>query len=171
MEKKLLAIIVFVVIASLSITGCTSSTNSNQAAGNTSQAASTTATITTSASASASATPTATLTATPTPTPSPSSVPTSTPTPTPTPSASPIATDISIRQTSIQWATIWVLPKNAPVTANEIVGSGTLTVTLNGQVASTVSGGVTATTFGIAKNGTIIPGTYTITATYSGTDE
>jgi len=88
MEKKLLAIIVLGVFASLSIAGCTSSTNSNQAAGNASQAASsaaaTTAT-TTSASASASATPSAT--------PSPSIVPTPTPTPTPTP---PIATSIQV---------------------------------------------------------------------------
>ena len=44
MIKKLLAIIVLVMIASLSIAGCTSSTNSNQSASNASQAASTTAT-------------------------------------------------------------------------------------------------------------------------------
>ena len=66
MMKKLLAIIVLVMVASLSIAGCTSSTNSNQAAGNASQAASsaastiaTIANTTTSASASASATPSA----------------------------------------------------------------------------------------------------------------
>ncbi len=56
----------------VSISGCTSPTNSNQAAGNTSQAASTTATITTSASASASATPSATPSNTPSPTVTPS---------------------------------------------------------------------------------------------------
>ncbi len=44
MIRKLLAIIVLVMIASLSIAGCTSSTNSNQAASSAPQAASTTAT-------------------------------------------------------------------------------------------------------------------------------
>ena len=44
MIQKLLAIIVLVMVASLSVAGCTSSTSSNQTAGSTSQAASTTAT-------------------------------------------------------------------------------------------------------------------------------
>jgi hypothetical protein len=61
--------------------------------------------------------------------------------------------------------------QNAPVTENEIVRSGTLTVALNGQVVSTVGGGAAGLTYGTANNGTIIPGTYTITATYSGTNE
>ena len=46
MIKKLLAIIVLVMVASLSIAGCTSSTNSNQAASNASQAASSAAATT-----------------------------------------------------------------------------------------------------------------------------
>ena len=77
----------------VSVAGCTSSTNSNQAAGNTSQAVSTTAS--TSVSASASATPKAAPTAVPTaapvvpttpttPTPTPTAIPTPTPTPTAT---------------------------------------------------------------------------------------
>ena len=45
MIKKLLAIIVLVMVASLSIAGCTSSTNSNQTANSASQAASTTASM------------------------------------------------------------------------------------------------------------------------------
>jgi predicted small secreted protein len=59
MEKKLLAIIVLVIVASMSIAGCTSSTSSNQGAGSASQAASTKANTTTSTSATASATPAA----------------------------------------------------------------------------------------------------------------
>src|ERR1019366_9401978 len=65
MEKKFLAIIVFVLIASLSIAGCTSSTSTNQAASRAPQAALTTANTTTSASASATPSPTVTPTATP----------------------------------------------------------------------------------------------------------
>ena len=149
-------VVLLLLVASLLIAGCTSSTSSNQAA---------------SSAPPASVTPSAK----PTPTVKETTVVKNvvennvqnnvvvTP--------PRIATDISIRQTSIQWATIWVLPKNAPVTTNEIVRSGTLTVALNGQVVSTVGGGAAGITYGIAKNGTIIPGTYTITATYSGTDE
>src|ERR1019366_5589789 len=99
MEKKFLAIIVFVLIASLSIAGCTSSTSTNQAASRAPQAALTTANTTTSASASAtpSATRTPTSSSTPTATPTPSYVaptavltPTATPSPTVTPTATPI---------------------------------------------------------------------------------
>jgi len=46
MIKKLFAIIVLVMVASLSIAGCTSSTNSNQTASSASQAASSTASTT-----------------------------------------------------------------------------------------------------------------------------
>jgi|GEM_PF-5249955 len=89
MEKKLVvAIIVFVVIAALSMAGCTSPTSSSQTTGTTlPQAASTTAATTSrTTSASAPATPLATPSArpTPTPTPLPSSKPTPTPKPTPT---------------------------------------------------------------------------------------
>ncbi|MGA3199018.1 MAG: Ig-like domain-containing protein [Halobacteriota archaeon] len=80
MKRLMIALImVIVMVASLSIAGCTSSTSSNQAASNASQAASTTASSTTSAAASASAAPSGTPSATP----SPSVVPTPTPTPTP----------------------------------------------------------------------------------------
>jgi len=51
MIKKLLAIIVLVMVASLSIAGCTSSPNSNQTASSASQKASSTAHTTTSAAA------------------------------------------------------------------------------------------------------------------------
>lgn len=53
MIKKLLAIIMLVMVASLSIAGCTSSPNSNQTASSASKTASTTAHTATSASASA----------------------------------------------------------------------------------------------------------------------
>ncbi len=72
MVRKALALIALVMVASLSIAGCTSSsTNSNQAASSASQAASTTASTTTSASTSASETPSAMPTAGPTATPAP----------------------------------------------------------------------------------------------------
>jgi hypothetical protein len=162
-------IVLLLVVASLLVAGCTSLNNSNQAATNPP-----TASTATNATAHATATPTVKQTTviknvvennvqnkfvennvqnnvvvTP----------------------PRIATDISIRATSMRWVTIWVIPKNAPVTENEIVRSGTLTATLNGQVVSTVSGGMTSFTYGTAKNGTIMPGAYTITATYSGTNE
>ena len=57
MIKKLLAIVVLVMVATLSIAGCTSSTNSNQTANSASQTASTTAHTTTSAAASATPVP------------------------------------------------------------------------------------------------------------------
>jgi hypothetical protein len=69
---------VLVTVASLSIAGCTSSTSSNQAASNTSQA--TSSAVSPSASASASAMPTPSIASAPTPT--PSITPTATPTPT-----------------------------------------------------------------------------------------
>jgi thiol-disulfide isomerase/thioredoxin len=57
MIKKLLAIIMLVMVASLSIAGCTSSTNSSQTSSSASQTASTTAHTTTSAAASATPAP------------------------------------------------------------------------------------------------------------------
>ena len=160
MQLTPLTAIVVLLVASLSIAGCTSSNSSNQAATNPP-----TASTATNATAHATATPTVketTVVKNVVENNVQNNVVVTPPL---------IATDISIRQTSIQWATIWVLPKNAPVTTNEIVRSGTLTVALNGQVVSTVGGGAAGITYGIAKNGTIIPGTYTITATYSGTNE
>jgi len=171
MQFKPIAVItvLLLVVASLLVAGCTSSNNSNQAATNPP-----TASTATNATAHATATPTVKETTvvknvvennvqnnvvennvqnnvvvTP----------------------PRIATDISIRATSMRWVTIWVIPKNAPVTENEIVRSGSLTVTLNGQVVSAVDGGVASFTYGTTKNGTIMPGSYAITATYSGTNE
>jgi ribosomal protein S25 len=172
MQFKPIAVILvlFLVVASLSISGCLSSNTSNQAATNPPNAS-----TATNATAQSKATPTVKETTvvknvsvvnnvvenkvqnnvqnnvvvTP----------------------PRIATDISIRATSMRWVTIWVIPKNAPVTENEIVRSGSLTVTLNGQVVSAVDGGVASFTYGTTKNGTIMPGSYAITATYSGTNE
>ncbi len=125
MIKKLLAIIVLVMVASLSIAGCTSPTSSNQAAGNASQAASTTANTTTSASA----------------TPSPSIVPT--PTPTPAPSTTPTPTPVPQVPTVISWQ---VIPVGSPLGTTSGVSFGIYAqgkqICLNGPTASvSVEGG------------------------------
>jgi hypothetical protein len=153
MEKKLLAIIVLAVIASLSIAGCTSPTSSSQAAGTTTQA--TPSAAPSSASASASATPTAT----PSPTASPSIVPTASPTPTPTPTPSPTyEVQISgsvINNTGYFYATV----TNSAGVYQTL--NWQLNWFLNGQLAGgtwTPSGGITVP---------LTPGVqYTVTATY-----
>ena len=119
MIRKLLPIIVLVMVTSLSIAGCTSSTSSNQAAGSASQAASSTA------SASASATPTAT----PSPTASPSIVPTASPTPTPTPTPSPTPapsyTVVITGPTDTNYGITWtatVYENGVPIPQNQLTG-------------------------------------------------
>jgi hypothetical protein len=175
MEKKLLVIIVLVVIASLSIAGCTSSTSSNQAAGNISQATSTTASTSTSASASI------TPSATPSATPSPSIVPTASPTPTPTPTPSPAP----VYTVTVTGPTPWLssiydnYTHSYPARGYE----WTATVYLNGQpiptnqISWSVNGAPTSYATGnlltLDANGMDIVGIYShsvniITATYTG---
>jgi hypothetical protein len=141
MTQKLLAIIVLVTIASLSVAGCTTTNNANQAAGNTSQAASTTAS--TSASASASATPKAVSTAVPTAAPVVPTTPT-------TPTVAPVATPTPAIGTWSGSITVnnpgsWQFPQGSSVTLDIHITSGTstglagqtVTLTSNGQQVAT----------------------------------
>jgi len=178
--KTLLVLAVFALLI-VSIAGCTSPISSNQAASNTSQAASTKANTTTSASASASATPSGT--------PSPSIVPTASPTltPTPTPSPTPSVTPspAPVYTVTVTGPTQWLSPyydnytHSYPVRGYE----WTATVYLNGQPITTnqiswsINGVPTSYATGnlltLDANGMDIVGIYShsvniITATYTG---
>ena len=153
MIKKLLGIIVLVLVASLSIAGC-SSTNNNQAASNTSQAASTTAS--TSASASASATPKAASTAVPTAAPT---IPTAT-----TDAYNVVITGPTTIQPGQGGAWTVIVFKNGVPLANPL-----------GQISWSIDGVAKASTQGyfvtdaMGSETTWAPaGAHTLTATYTG---
>jgi outer membrane murein-binding lipoprotein Lpp len=117
--------VLFLVVASLLVSGCTTSTNSNQAASSASSAASTTANTTTNTTKSASATPSAsasiigiTPTSKPTPTPPP-------PTPTPTPPPQPVTGSFGQSAYTMERGGTETMQGNQPV----LIGGNTITVT------------------------------------------
>lgn len=119
--------VLLLVVVSLLVAGCTSSTNSNQAPSSaspeTASSATTTANATANATSSASATPSASASAI---SPTPTSIPTPTP-PTPTPTPTPkVATKLSVWRGSMGEPAEWLLPKSDPnwQPVNQTEGSG-----------------------------------------------
>jgi len=161
MKKSYLCLLtVAMVIASIVITGCTTSNQANQASSaETSTNASTTTTTTTTTSSSVAS-------ASPTVTPSPSASPSASPTAaTPTPASGKIAT-------SIQFANNPSVSKGQTIGINVISSSSGLRIcapdTVTATIGTTTSGGSNCYYTAYINTGSLNPGTYDVTLKFAG---
>ncbi|MGB7901097.1 MAG: Ig-like domain-containing protein [Halobacteriota archaeon] len=162
MIKKLLAITVLVVVASLSIAGCASPTSSNQAVSST---------------PSASARPSATQSPSPTATPTPSIVPfpSNTPSPLPTPTQTPTpvqATAISFAMPPLRFYVGETMGSEIALQTTNPIGpvtGATVNLYLNGVYVgqTTTQQGFGSATWGTASS----VGNVTLTASFAGNSQ